>query len=217
MRIKEIRNLRGLTQQEVADRIGVHLTNYNKIENGQSDPPLSRFQRIAEILNCRIEDLFADNSDLGRRVDVVTTVEAGAWSEGLDLSGEGETVTIPNLPAWLGLTLRAAIVRGDSMNRRYSDGSTIVFNDLYETGERLIPNAAYVVQRARHGEYERTCKVLHKRGDGSLWLVPDSLDPTFEAFQAAPRGQDDEISILGRVVWSSRVEPAGEQITGPTD
>jgi transcriptional regulator with XRE-family HTH domain len=217
LRIKEIRNSRGLTQQEVADRIGVHLTNYNKIENGQSDPPLSRFQKIADILKCRLEDLFADTSGLGRRVDVVTTVEAGNWSEGLDLTGDDATVTIPDLPAWRGLTLRAALVRGDSMNRRYSDGSIIVFNDLHETSERLIPNSAYVIQRSRHGEYEHTCKVLHKRSDGGLWLVPDSHDPTFDAFPATPRDQDDEIAILGRVVWSSRIEQLEGDMVTPAD
>ena len=35
--IKRIRENRGLTQQQVADLIGMHRSNYSKIEKGQRD------------------------------------------------------------------------------------------------------------------------------------------------------------------------------------
>lgn len=208
LRIKQLREARGIGQQEMADRMDLHLTNYNRLENGKSDPSIKQFRRVAEILGCRLIDLFGGaDAERWRTVEVATTVEAGTWSEGLSLDEEVQTVAIPDRPEWQGLTLHGAIVRGESMNRRYPDGSIIVFTDIVETHEPLRPDAAYVVQRSHHGEYERTCKVLIKRRDGSLWLQPDSSDPTFEAFPATPRDDQDEIAILGRVIWSSRVEP----------
>lgn len=206
LRIKEIREARGLGQQEMADRLGLHLTNYNKLENGKSQPSIERFRQIAAILNCDISELFGRAAPAWRTVDVVTTVEAGLWAEGVVVPDVVQTVAVPDRPGWRGLTLHGAIVRGESMNRRFPDGTIIVFNDYVETQESLRPDAAYVVQRERHGEYEQTCKVLIRRRDGSLWLQPDSTDPTFEDFPARPRDDGDEISIRGRVVWSSRVE-----------
>jgi transcriptional regulator with XRE-family HTH domain len=207
LRIKELREERGIGQQEMADRLGIHITNYNKLENGKSKPSIERFQTVAQILGCDLKDLFGDPPKAWRSVRVATTVEAGNWSEGLELEHDRRVVAIPDRPEWRKLTLRAAIVRGDSMNRRYPDGSIIVFTDMIETNEPLRTDAAYVVERERHGEFERTCKVLIRRRDRTLWLLPDSNDPTFEAFPVAGRDTSDELRILGRVVWSSRTEP----------
>lgn len=57
--VRHFRKLAGLTQQEVADRLGIHVTNYNKIERGRSSPDVSRFAQIATILGTTVPELLA--------------------------------------------------------------------------------------------------------------------------------------------------------------
>lgn len=59
-KIKLVRNARGLTQEEVAEEIGISLNAYGDIERGDSDPKLSKLQKIAEVLEinlCELLDL----------------------------------------------------------------------------------------------------------------------------------------------------------------
>ncbi|MBI5209432.1 MAG: helix-turn-helix transcriptional regulator [Elusimicrobia bacterium] len=49
-RIREERNLRGWTQEELAERAGVHLSFIGQIERGIRKPSLATVQRMAEAL-----------------------------------------------------------------------------------------------------------------------------------------------------------------------
>ena len=60
-RIKRARKQRGLKQYEVADRMGIHRTQYSKIESGYAQIKIHRFLQICDILGkCA-------NSMLGRK------------------------------------------------------------------------------------------------------------------------------------------------------
>lgn len=56
-KIKKLREQSGLTQQEIADKLNVHLKTWQKIENGITKLDIERLQQIAEILETTIEDL----------------------------------------------------------------------------------------------------------------------------------------------------------------
>ena len=49
MRLKELRNQRRLTQKEVAARIGLKLSQFNKYEAGMHMPPSDKLLQLAEI------------------------------------------------------------------------------------------------------------------------------------------------------------------------
>jgi putative transcriptional regulator len=57
-RIKVLRAERNWTQQDLADRIEVSRQTVNAIETGKYDPSLPVAFRIAQVFNCRIEDVF---------------------------------------------------------------------------------------------------------------------------------------------------------------
>jgi putative transcriptional regulator len=57
-RIRELRAERGLTQQELADAIGVSRQTVNAIEGGKYSPSLEAAFRIAEVLGKRLEEVF---------------------------------------------------------------------------------------------------------------------------------------------------------------
>lgn len=57
-RIKVMRAERDWTQQDLAERIEVSRQTVNAIETGKYDPSLPVAFRIAQVFDCRIEDIF---------------------------------------------------------------------------------------------------------------------------------------------------------------
>ena len=56
-KIKMLRSQNGLTQQDIADKMNMHLKTWQKIENGVTKLDIDRLKQIAEILETTIEDL----------------------------------------------------------------------------------------------------------------------------------------------------------------
>ncbi len=57
-RLRELREERGLTQEELAKALGVTRQTIIAIEKGRYDPSLRLAFRIARFFNKRIEDIF---------------------------------------------------------------------------------------------------------------------------------------------------------------
>ena len=57
-RLKEVRTAAGLTQAELAERIGVSRKTVNTVENGVFVPSTVLALKLAECLELRVEDLF---------------------------------------------------------------------------------------------------------------------------------------------------------------
>lgn len=57
-RIKRIRKEKGLSQQEVADKLSMNRVQYNRIETGKSDPTMNILQRIANVLDIDVVEFF---------------------------------------------------------------------------------------------------------------------------------------------------------------
>lgn len=55
--IKQIRELKNLTQSYVADRLNMSIGGYSKIESGQTDVAFSKIQQISEILETDLNTL----------------------------------------------------------------------------------------------------------------------------------------------------------------
>ena len=56
-----IRKDRKMTQKEVADKISISRTHYNKIEKGVRNPSHMVAFKLKNVLNCNYEDLFELN------------------------------------------------------------------------------------------------------------------------------------------------------------
>ncbi len=65
-RVREVREGRALTQQEVARRAGLAMDAVSRIENGYRKPRPSTLQRLAEALDVAVERL-TGAMDLGSR------------------------------------------------------------------------------------------------------------------------------------------------------
>lgn len=61
--VDEFRNKAGLSRQDLADAVGVHYQTIGYIERGEYSPTLALGLRLAQALNCSIEDLFQLKGD----------------------------------------------------------------------------------------------------------------------------------------------------------
>lgn len=64
MRIKEIREARGMTRKQIADAVGVSEVAVYYWENGRQKPSADKLPKLAELLGCSIDELF-DQRPLG--------------------------------------------------------------------------------------------------------------------------------------------------------
>lgn len=62
MVVKSYREKYGLTQQNMAEKLGITVSAYNMIENGKRGISLSTAKRISLILNQSIDELFFNDS-----------------------------------------------------------------------------------------------------------------------------------------------------------
>ncbi len=61
-KIKLVRNAKGFTQEEMAEELGMSSNAYGDIERGDSDPRLSKLQKISEKLGINLSELLDLNS-----------------------------------------------------------------------------------------------------------------------------------------------------------
>lgn len=79
--IAKIRKAKGLSQTELADRLGIHVTNMNRLERGRSVPDIARLQQIARALEVSVADLLPEIPLSGiRGVSLNDYTQDGNWA-----------------------------------------------------------------------------------------------------------------------------------------
>ncbi|HLH73744.1 MAG TPA: substrate-binding domain-containing protein, partial [Chloroflexota bacterium] len=78
-RVRALRVTRGMSQQELAQRVELTRQAVGAIESGQYIPNTAVALRLAHVLRCRVEDLFIlADTDIGTTVDLATPAPAEA-------------------------------------------------------------------------------------------------------------------------------------------
>lgn len=62
--VKKIREEKGLTQQQIADLIDMHRSNYSKVENGERELSIEAIGKIAKYFGMTIDQLVNFNGNL---------------------------------------------------------------------------------------------------------------------------------------------------------
>lgn len=85
-RLAEARRGAGLTQSELADKAGVHISHVQRIEAGTSQPTVDVLKRLAEALNVSLDFLVFDrvSEAAARRLADTELVEQFAAVEGFE-------------------------------------------------------------------------------------------------------------------------------------
>lgn len=55
--LKRAREKRGMTQEQLAHKVGVHLVTISRIETGTRQPSMDLLQRLAKALKVKVGDL----------------------------------------------------------------------------------------------------------------------------------------------------------------
>ena len=70
-KLKELRQKNNMSQQQLADIIGVSQQSINKYENHSVEPDINTLIRIAELFNTSV-DYLVGNSDIARKIETVS-------------------------------------------------------------------------------------------------------------------------------------------------
>ncbi|MFB3167475.1 helix-turn-helix transcriptional regulator [Neobacillus sp. 179-C4.2 HS] len=92
-RIRELRNLKGMNQEELAYRIDKHYTFIGKIERGEKKVSLERLFTITQVLEISLEEFFSkvdpkvidDNNILSQVIDLLKDRSIEEQSKYLDI------------------------------------------------------------------------------------------------------------------------------------
>lgn len=87
-KIKVLRSQNGLTQQEMADKLNMHLKTWQKIENGVTKLDIDRVKQIAEILDTTIEDLI--NAEEGVYINEIKNNDVGFNNSSITIQHKSE-------------------------------------------------------------------------------------------------------------------------------
>jgi transcriptional regulator with XRE-family HTH domain len=75
-RLSSLRKERGLTQQALADKVGVHVTQLRRYENGSTQPTLEVIRKLAIALAVSADLLVFDKEERGPREELKHRFEA---------------------------------------------------------------------------------------------------------------------------------------------
>jgi len=75
-RLLTLRRQQGLTQQQMAERVGLHVNQIRRYEAGDAQPSLEALKKIALALNVSIDSLVFDDAERGPSNELALQFEA---------------------------------------------------------------------------------------------------------------------------------------------
>lgn len=199
-KLKEMRERAGLTQQQLAEKIGVTQQTIWYYENGRREMKSGVLVELSNALECTVSDLLGLNEVKGvvqqarspsHPMPVVGRIAAGTPREAIYQTGETHEAPESLWEAhpdgfWLE-------VSGNSMNRLFPEG-TLVLVDPDEEVRNGDVGVVFV-----NGD-DATLKRVYFDGE-SVRLHPESHDPEYQD-RVIDREDPDapEVRVLGRAV-----------------
>lgn len=184
-RFKELRDQADLKLEELADVVGISVSQLSRFETGDREPRVSELLRIADALKTPWQEFLEASVTGWQAVPLISMVSAGRLFQNPSVHALDEPlqhVHTEGLPDGDWIALR---VEGSSMDR-ISPPDSIIFVNRKE--KRLVPNACYVIADVDEG-------ATYKR------FRPDPMrfEPVTFAEGHKTIFPDNEPRILGRV------------------
>lgn len=191
--LKILRKRDGLTQAEVAARLGVDRSTYAKYENGQSEPNFEMLQKLADLFRSSADFLIGGtdqpSSKNGTWVPVLGDVAAGIPIEAVENIVDYEEIDTAMASTGKYYGLR---IKGSSMEPRIREGDVVIVRQQEDadTGDTAVVLV--------NGE-SATVKRIKKEPDGGLWLLPNN--PAYDPQHYSPAEVAEKpVRIIGKVV-----------------
>ena len=181
--LRRFMDARGLKPKPWCERAGLSPNSLYNFLNGRSDS-LSQptLEALSAAENVHPSQLMGESvvplAKHNRSITVIGSVQAGAWVEAIEWPlDERFTISVPFENEFYN-GVYGLVVRGDSMNKDYPDGSIVFVTDIYEYKKRLVNGDHVICERVDSGGLvEATVKELVFDEKGASWLWPRSTNP----------------------------------------
>ena len=134
--VKHLRGIRGISQQTLADKVGVDRSTISRIENGEIETTIDNAMKIAKVLCVNIEDLITKDLsfDNGTLIDVdYDTIQIpvfGTIKAGIAIEAQQDILEYVDIPKdWIkgGKSYYGLKISGDSMFPKYNENDIVIF------------------------------------------------------------------------------------------
>lgn len=192
--LRNLRLDRGLTQEDVANALGITGGAVGLWENGRTRPRLDKLNQLARLLGVEASDLVDMREGVrgtSAMVPLVATAHMGQEELPEELGGEAE---VPEGVASRHPNAYAVHGFGACMNKRYPEDALLLIDPDREprNGDAVLADVGGM----------RLVRAWY-RGSSVLLLSPDSTEP-FEDVVVRP--EDGPVRVLGVVVWYQALE-----------
>ena len=190
--LRSLRKQQGLTQKEVADKLGIHCTTYTKYETGASEPSFEMLNKLADLYDISTDYLLGrtnkSGAKSGKLIPVLGNVAAGIPIEAITDIVDYEEIDAAMAKSGEFFGLR---IKGDSMEPRMREGDVVIVRqqDSAETGDTVVVLV--------NGNSATVKKI--KYGPDGITLLPTNPahDPLF---YSAAEVEQLPVRVIGRVV-----------------
>ncbi len=200
--IRRLRDLSGMTQEDLAEKLDVARSTVTQWENGWSNPRMGMIQKLAGVFGVSTADIVYDGPGAAPATSgaipvrgssaMVPVLSAGSVHAGdrSDDAGSDYEVEFPESVVSRHPGCFALKVEGDCMNRRYPEGCHVLVDPHMEPRNGLAVVAGF--------EDGRSLLRTYMRGSSTLMLTADS----FSDYDDIIVTQDDPpVRTVGVVVW----------------
>lgn len=174
LKIRDLRNLSGLSQKELAKNLSIPQNTFSQYETGKRVPDLETLKKIANYFNVTVDYLLGDSaSDPSPQPGIIRVPVYGVIPAGIPMSAIEEVLDYEEMPSGrdtVGKEFFALKIKGDSMFPNYLDGDVVIFQkqDVCDSGK----DCAVMV----NGD-DATFKRIERKPNGVM-LKP--LNPAYE-------------------------------------
>ncbi len=144
--IKYIRTKENISQQELADKIGIDRSTISRIEKNEIDTSLENAIKISEALSISLSDLVGkdlrfDNGDIENiKNNIIKIPVFGTIKAGIPIESQSDIIDYIDIPAkWTKGNKKFYGIKlsGDSMFPKYQDGDIVIFE---QTNDKELYN-----------------------------------------------------------------------------
>ncbi len=196
-RLKELRLKAELSQQSLADGIGISKSSINMYERGEREPGLETLEAFADFFNVDMNYLLGTTDTIRTPIFVTNKMRVpvlGYVAAGIPIDAITDILDYEELSPEMvkdGSEYFALQIKGASMEPKISEGDVVIVRKQADCENGQIAIVCVNGDQA-------TCKRVMKQANGIL-LQP--LNPAYEpTFYTAEQIQNLPITILGRVV-----------------
>jgi transcriptional regulator with XRE-family HTH domain len=187
IQLKKYRELKNLTQQQLADLVGVTLLTIHRWETGKGEIKSGKLEKLAEILGCMQWDILG-LTDGTKIVNIIGNLPMPAPIP----ANRNFTIAEPLVIISYETNLFGFIQQSADMNRRCLPGQIVLASLNEKTPEEA------------HGKFviaELDKKIIFRKFELPNRFIPDSNDTGFDVITP------DKFKILGTVLGVQHVFP----------